>query len=573
MLKLLALRPSSKVETVTRRTMPIFSFRLLIATAIALLCLATFNAIIAGAWALGALSAEIILWMTSAKSRRGEAMTPGERLRYLASLGWMNVVWSSLAVALWLENRPGFMVAAICMLATQMLHAQVFAGHSRAVLAAVGGPPVATLVCLLVLFQGGAADHAMLIGACAIMVAYMSRAAFLNAKQAQDAEAGRQRAQRSDRAKSSFLAFIGHELRTPLTGVLGMAQALRAAPDGSGRGAQLDALQASGQMMLDLLNDLLDISKIEAGRLELDIADLDIDAKFASTLTLWRTAAEAKGLDLNASISNPEGLQLQGDGLRIRQILNNLISNAIKFTERGAIEVALDVMRASEDTAQVVFSVADRGVGMSSGQVARLFRPFEQADVTIARRFGGTGLGLAICRSLVEAMGGEIQVESELGRGTKFSVRLPMAISRAVNVPDADDGHAALTSLKVLLVDDNATNRLVGKTLLEALGAEIRLASSGPEALDAVKQQAFDVILMDINMPGMDGIETLKAVRRLAPSQQVLALTADGGLERRAQLLAEGFDEVETKPLDMGSLLSAISQAAAAGASPIERRA
>jgi len=562
MLKLLALRPSSKVETVTRRTMPIFGFRLLIAAAIALLCLATFNAIIGFAWALGAVSAEIILWRTSAQSRRGQAMSPAERLRYLASLSWMNLVWSSLAVVLWLEGRPAFMAAAICMLATQMLHAQVFAGHSRAVLAAVGGPPVATLVCLIFLFEGNFGDRAMLVGACSIMVAYMSRAAFLNARQAQEAEAARARAQQADRSKSAFLAFIGHELRTPLTGVLGMAQALRAAPDGPGRGAQLDALQASGQMMLDLLNDLLDISKIEAGRLELDIADLDINAKFSSTVTLWRTAAEAKGLQLHASISNPEELQLQGDGLRIRQILNNLISNAIKFTERGAVEVTLDVARSSDAEALLSFSIRDQGVGMTADQVARLFQPFEQADVTIARRFGGTGLGLAICRSLVDAMGGEIEVESQLGAGAKFSVRLPMAISSTSHAADADDAHASLASLKVLLVDDNATNRLVGKTLLEALGAEIRLASSGHEALDAVKQQSFDVILMDINMPGMDGIETLKAVRVLAPRQHILALTADGGAERRAQLLAEGFDEVETKPLDMGSLLRAISQAA-----------
>jgi signal transduction histidine kinase/CheY-like chemotaxis protein len=381
-------------------------------------------------------------------------------------------------------------------------------------------------------------------------------------RQADDLAVARDLSEAATRAKSTFLATMSHEIRTPLNGVLGMAQAMEFDALSPIQAERLSVIRQSGEALLMILNDVLDISKIEAGKLELEVTAFDLGEVVSGAYAAF-TALAAKSdltfaLDL---IPRAEGIY-QGDPMRIRQVLYNLISNAIKFTEKGAVRVSVDF---ADD--QLNLTVADTGIGMTAEQAAGLFQKFVQADASTTRRFGGTGLGLAICSELVELMGGAITVESEPGRGSTFSTRLPVKrIGDADRPESADPAPAASFDLQVLAAEDNPTNQLVLKTLLAQVGIEPLMVGNGAEAVKAWAEGQWDLILMDVQMPIMGGPEATRIIREREQDEgrartPIIALTANAMSHQVGEYIAAGMDGHVAKPIEIKQLFAAMEAA------------
>ncbi|UWQ53616.1 ATP-binding protein [Leisingera caerulea] len=385
-----------------------------------------------------------------------------------------------------------------------------------------------------------------------------------NARQLEEARIA---AEEGARAKAEFLATMSHEIRTPMNGVIGMAQLLRDSGLNEEQDLYAGAILSSADTLLMLINDVLDFSKMDAEGVALSRTDFDPRACFEQTMRLLKAGAEAKGLDLLLDIKERVSAQLHGDDRRIRQILLNLAGNAIKFTEHGRVLVTLDAEPA-EQGFDLVFSVADTGIGIPKDMLSKVFERFSQADAAISRRFGGTGLGLAISRRLAEAMGGSITVNSEVGLGSCFTVRLQLDPPRAelAAVPAAAPqagGLAALEGLRVLVAEDNAVNRVLMEKFLQPTPAEVVFAENGREAVAQFEAFAPDIILMDMSMPEMDGLEATRAIRALArPQPAIVALTANAFDSDREACLAAGMDEFMSKPVNRGKLLDLLVQLA-----------
>jgi len=383
---------------------------------------------------------------------------------------------------------------------------------------------------------------------------------------AQAQEGARRAAEEANRAKSDFLAVMSHEIRTPLNGVLGMAQAMDMEPLSPAQQERLTVIRESGGALLDLLDDLLDLSRIEAGRLTLDIHEFDLRAVVSAAHAAFGAQAAAKELAFPLEVDPAVDGLWRGDAQRVRQILTNLVSNGLKFTHTG--EVAVRVARSA---AGVRIEVADTGIGIPADRVASLFGKFVQADASATRAYGGTGLGLSICQELCQAMGGAITVDSAPGTGSTFSLELPLRrVERAE--PETPDPPASLAcGVRVLAAEDNAVNRMVLKALLGQLGVEPTLVENGEEAVRAWESAHWDVILMDVQMPVMDGPTATMTIRAREavmnrPRTPILAVTANTMAHQVASYRAAGMDDVVSKPLNAAELLAAV--AAAAGAKP-----
>ncbi len=370
-------------------------------------------------------------------------------------------------------------------------------------------------------------------------------------------------------AKSDFLATMSHELRTPLNGVLGMVQAMAADELIPAQRNRLDIIKDSGTILLEILNDVLDLSKIEAGKLDLEEIEFDLYSIFGGVAATFTTISEKKGINISFKLSEGEG-RYRGDPTRLRQVLYNLVSNAVKFTDCGEVGV---VARRSSDRLTII--VEDTGIGMSDATISNLFARFNQAETSTARRFGGTGLGLSICLKLSQLMGGDIHVTSAEGRGSRFEVNLPL---RYLGPPEKPLPERATPvsptrckSLRVLAAEDNQTNRLVLATLLNQFGVEPKFAETGVEALEAWRQDPFDLILMDVHMPHMDGLTATREIRRLEalhgrPRTPVIALTADVMSHNIKTYRDAGMDGIVAKPIQVGDLYAALSIADPANA-------
>jgi signal transduction histidine kinase/AmiR/NasT family two-component response regulator len=376
-------------------------------------------------------------------------------------------------------------------------------------------------------------------------------------------------AEAASRAKSTFLATMSHEIRTPLNGVLGMADAMAAGPLAPEQRDRLEVVRQCGQALLAQLNDVLDLSKIEAGRLELEEIDFDLAVVVDSAVGAFAALARAKGLGFSVDMAGATGAY-RGDPTRLRQVLSNLMSNALKFTEAGEIAVT-----ARHQGEVVLFEVRDTGIGMTEEVLDGLFAKFTQGDASTTRRFGGTGLGLAICRELVEMMGGEIAVTSRPGVGSVFGFVLELPrIGDALAGPAAATAGADMTALRILAADDNAINRLVIKTLLDQAGVETVLVDDGQAAVAVWQTGKFDVILMDVRMPVMDGPTAARAIRRAEAERglvrtPIIALTADVMSDHFAEFEAAGMDAHVAKPVETARLFAAI-EAVLAAAEPVE---
>ncbi|MET3664128.1 PAS domain S-box protein [Caulobacter sp. 1776] len=373
-------------------------------------------------------------------------------------------------------------------------------------------------------------------------------------------------AQAANEAKAQFLANMSHEIRTPMNGVLGVMHVLkRELPAGDSADLLGEAL-AAGQMLSTLLDDVIDISRIEAGRLDLNHEPVDPRELTRGVARLLAGQATHKGLRLELDLADDLGW-VQTDPTRVRQALFNLIGNAVKFTLQGSVTVRVRKL-ADVSGQRLVFEVIDTGVGVPLEAQARLFERFQQADASTTRRFGGSGLGLAITRKLAQMLGGEVAFRSTPGEGSTFTLTIdapPVAPPDAVEAPAED----LLAGLKVLVVEDNPTNQLVARRILEQLGASVRVADDGASGVAAARDGAFNLILMDVQMPGMDGLEAARRIRALpgpASRAPIIALTANVMAHQRASYRAAGMDGVAAKPIAPAALVAEIVRLSQAGA-------
>jgi two-component system, sensor histidine kinase len=359
---------------------------------------------------------------------------------------------------------------------------------------------------------------------------------------------------------------MSHELRTPMNGVVGMTELLSRTPQSATQTRLTQTIRSSAQVLLRIVNDLLDLSRAQAGKVALEALPIDLDRVLDECASLFSGTTQAKGIRLRVRLPAqdrrvPEGRTLIGDPFRIRQIVMNLVGNAVKFTEQGEIAVEADVGMESADRATVHITVSDTGIGMDAAALEKIFQPFTQADESTSRRFGGSGLGLAICRELAQLMGGRITVESTPGKGSAFHVVLPLSLSAAQatqvaavpqNTTDVMGAASGAIGGHVLIVEDEPVNATVAQGYLEALGCTSVWAKDGAEGLARGAAERFDLILMDLNMPAFDGYETARMMReRAAGTAQrvpIIALTAHAPSLVRERCEAAGMDDVLSKP-------------------------
>ncbi|MBK1618975.1 hypothetical protein CKO42_11140 [Lamprobacter modestohalophilus] len=376
-----------------------------------------------------------------------------------------------------------------------------------------------------------------------------------------------EKAEAANRAKSEFLANMSHEIRTPMNAIVGFIHLLESSRLNSAQRDYVAKAERAARVLMHLIRDLLDFSKIESGRLELERTAFSVSALVDEARDLVELSAVNKGLELEIEQQGGDDCWVFGDEARLRQVLVNLLNNAIKFTEVGKVKLELRCEPLANDLVRLAIAVTDTGIGIRDDQRERLFQPFTQADASITRRFGGTGLGLAICRRLVNQMGGEIELSSQLDVGSRFAFELtldaasPSERSRpAVIEPPADD---ALSGLQVLLVEDQPLNYEVASAILRRAGAEVLVAESGAAALTLLGERgctAIDAILMDLQMPEMDGYETARAVRALpgCAAQQIFAMTAHATDAERERCRAAGLDGHLSKPIERSKLIAAL---------------
>ncbi|WP_434339762.1 ATP-binding protein [Motilimonas cestriensis] len=376
-------------------------------------------------------------------------------------------------------------------------------------------------------------------------------------------EKAKQESDNANQAKSRFLAHMSHEIRTPLNAVIGFTQLAELSDDKEEIKTYLAKTQQSSSALLNIINDILDIAKIEANKLELESIPFNLQTILSSMQTLFEPSVINKSLTWRVVNHVDEDQWFIGDPLRLEQVLMNLCSNAFKFTEQGLIELSAELTNYQENTSALIISVKDSGIGISKTQQANLFKAFTQADSSTSRRFGGTGLGLAISKRLTELMQGKLTVESQIGEGSCFCLTIPLATCEPPKVDQSIKPNTTpLSQLAVLVAEDNMVNQMVIKGMLNNFAIEPVVVSDGQQAIDAVKQQAFDIVLMDCQMPILDGYEATKVIRQIPEfiDLPIIALTADVMQDEKIYAIEIGFNAHIAKPIDMDNLKATLIQ-------------
>ena len=575
-------------------------------------------------------SATWMLMYTLIQFLEAEVFAPVVAGRFDAPVGWRGVYgdivlilnagfFGVMAVPLWIVGGPMGGVAAAVLLSAGMINSVIMSAGSMRIFACTVLPQLAIFALSpLFMAQMGAAPHAVTavtVGILSYTVFCLNtRRSLFRANRAEiearlEADRKREEAEAVMASRSAFLAAVAHDLRTPISAILTGAEELdRGGKPGSAR-QQVALITDAGLMMKDLLDDLLDHARLDAGRMSVDKRDFDLRLLLSQTARLWAGPARAKGLRLRLEGARTLPRMVRGDAMRLRQVLNNLISNAMKFTDDGTITLRLNAWPDEHGAHVLLIDIEDTGAGMTPEQLRRLFTPFDQTAEGVAARFGGSGLGLAISRDLIELMGGRLTVRSTPGQGSTFTLSLVLPRGAATETPPAalapearatitrvlsqpviaapkpapgpesdpepeitldavaetpgDDEDHAEAPLRVLVVDDHAINRRAIQLILQSVDCEIAMAEDGMAALEACDRARFDVVFMDVRMPELDGRETTRRLRAgggLNAAVPVIAVTADTAPEDIAACTAAGMNYFVSKPLTPGALLGALSQ-------------
>jgi signal transduction histidine kinase/CheY-like chemotaxis protein len=496
------------------------------------------------------------LWLRHARRRHALGLTVSLATP-LALVVATNLVFNLLAARAVLTGEPWIIMSGVWLLTGALLNAVAMSRASTAVFLAGVSPTVLTCGAVFVAAVRERAPPEQLVGVgagavlllvAAVVLRRISLQAFLDARRASE-------------VKGRFLANMSHEIRTPLNGVLGMVKVMLADAADARQRERLEIIDRSGQALLSLLNDILDQAKIEAGKLELEIAPFDLGALTADLHEVFGALCADKDVILEVSITEAARGFWLGDGLRVRQVASNLLSNAVKFTEQGVVRLDVDVREG-----QVILAVADTGVGIPADRLDQVFDSFVQADAGITRAYGGTGLGLAICRDLTHQMGGRIDLRSTPGAGTTFTVALPLERAQAVVAAPAPE-IAAGAGLRALVAEDHKINQLVLHLLLGQLGVIPTVVEDGAQALDRWRAGGFDLLILDVQMPVLDGVSAAAQIRREEAASglrrtPILGLTGNA-LPQQVAEYRRHMDAVVAKPIELARLAAAIAEVTA----------
>jgi PAS domain S-box-containing protein len=374
----------------------------------------------------------------------------------------------------------------------------------------------------------------------------------------------RYKAEESAKAKAMFLANMSHEIRTPLNGIVGMAEQLAQSQLDADQRYFIDIMRSASSTLLSIINDVLDISKIESGKFSIETIPFNLNETIRRTLSIFGEKAKQTNISLDIELMDDMGIMHLGDPHRLSQVLFNIVGNAIKFTQAGYVRVTSNLSRGENDICFVSFSIEDTGVGMDMAYLAKVFEAFSQEDASITRKFGGSGLGLSIARSIVQIMGGTIQIESEKGKGTRVNIRIPMRISNEKtkqDIVEMTDLQKSLKSLRILAAEDNELNRMVLQVILKKCEVVVTIAHNGQEAINLIQEQDFDLVLMDVQMPIVDGLEATKYIREeLKMTIPIIGLSANAMREEVEICKQSGMNDYLVKPYSERALVEVMKK-------------
>lgn len=525
-------------------------------------------------WFAAVLATQALDWIVFSRFRRRPEWLPdrGYLVLSCATTVLGVAVYAAMSAYMWFFGGEVGQVFAMVQCAGGLLHVSLHMHHARPILFSAVAPH-ATYFFGLPVFSAISSQnwHELLIAiGCVLYMSHLVVAVRQSSsttgalQSARDAEqSARRKAEVASAAKSDFLAVVSHEIRTPMNAVISAANLLRRTRLDSQQREHVSMLIDAGDVLMGLLNDVLDFSKIEAGKMELESAEMIVRDRLSTVVRLWEPRALANGVRLKVRVAADVPAAVQTDPLRVQQILFNLMSNAVKFTRDSEVGIAV-----SWFGGRMIVAVSDTGCGIPADRVSQIFNSFEQADVGTTRRYGGTGLGLSISRKLAELMGGSLTVESIEGEGSTFTLSLPVtAVEAAAAAPVRPVEIAgSLAGRSILAADDHEVNRRILQLLLEPHGCHLTLVENGAEALEAASGQRFDAILMDMQMPVMDGLEATRRIRagEVNGATPVIALTANALDVHRAAWDAAGVHAFLTKPIDPAMLAATLAEACAA---------